>query len=167
MSYQKGIKINFISNEASIPMGATFDLSSYVTDLNALAQNTLIHTITQEGSDKLNPTRGTTLVKDSWAGTTYSVSGLIHIANFAALDTATYINDDILNSAPDSPINKSEIFGESGNDGLDGYASMNESLIKSFTLTPAFTINNGVIYNAKIVSSKDETIGTEAVVSVL
>ena len=149
--YLKGIKINFINDKSKIDEGASFDFSDYITDEKALMQNTAINVYTSRGSDKLNPSRGTDLIKDTWLYSVYNRDGLIHVANFASSDSKEYINDDILNFSSDSPYNKSETTIE----------AMNNDTLSKITLIPNITINNNVVYNDSIVTTKGKQIGDD------
>jgi hypothetical protein len=160
MNYQKGIKINFISDTSKIDEGASFDLSTYVTDTNALMQDTLINAYLKRGSDKLNPTRGTDLIRDSRYYSVYSLDELIHIGNFAAADTKAYINDDILSYSPNSPYNTKDPSSQD----VNSIEEMNESLLNNFTLKPNLSITNNVIYNAELSTTKGVVVGSDAII---
>jgi biotin carboxylase len=70
---------------------STIDLNSLVEDKNLYEQKVLVNMVTENGSDKIFPSRGTKMLADSINGKVYSRTGTVHIGNFAALDTIYFI----------------------------------------------------------------------------
>lgn len=70
---------------------STIDFNSLVEDKNLYEQKVLINMVTENGSDKIFPNRGTKMLADSINGKVYSRTGTVHIGNFAALDTIYFI----------------------------------------------------------------------------
>lgn len=70
---------------------STIDLSAEVEDKNLYEQKVLVNMVTAQGSDPVYPDRGTTMLIDSIRGQAYNRAGIIHIGNFAALDTISFI----------------------------------------------------------------------------
>lgn len=156
----KGIKINFISDTNKIDAGASFDLDNYVTENESLMQNALVNAFLKKGSDKLNNTRGTDLLEHTRYYSVYNFDELIHVGNFAAMDTHNYINEDILSFAEDSPYNEQDVSKLE----YTTAENMEEPLLNSFTLTPNLTINNDIIYNAELSTTKGVVIGSNAII---
>lgn len=78
---------------------STIDLTSTVEDKNLYEQKALVNMVTVQGSDPIYSDRGTTMLIDSIRGKAYNRAGIIHMGNFAALDTISFIKstdqDDI------------------------------------------------------------------------
>ena len=83
----KDIKI-ILNGDAS-----TIDLNSMVEDKLLYEQKALVNMVTTKGSDPVFEARGTDLLIDAIRGKAYSRSGIIHIGNFAALDTIYFIHN--------------------------------------------------------------------------
>lgn len=71
---------------------STIDLNSIVEDKMLYEQKALVNMVTTKGSDPVFEDRGTDLLIDAIRGKAYSRSGIIHIGNFAALDTIYFIH---------------------------------------------------------------------------
>ena len=81
----KDLKIIFDGDSSTIDLGAIVD------DKNLYEQKVLVNMVTENGSDKVFPNRGTKLLIDSINGKVYSKTGTVHVGNFAALDTIYFI----------------------------------------------------------------------------
>lgn len=70
---------------------STIELNALVEDKNLYEQKVLVNMVTENGSDKIFPSRGTKMLADSINGKVYNRTGTVHIGNFAALDTIYFI----------------------------------------------------------------------------
>jgi hypothetical protein len=81
----KGLAIVFEAD------GATLSSTASVSGFATIAQNGLVNIATIKGSDALYPKRGTALYSGGVAGKIPTYSLAYHAANFAALDTTSFI----------------------------------------------------------------------------
>lgn len=83
----RGLRLTF-SQEGPISLNG-----DAVTDLECIQQNALVNIGTSKGSDAIFPDKGTDLFKAAVGGVIYDIQSAQHAANFAALDTVTFLRD--------------------------------------------------------------------------
>ena len=71
-----------------------FDLKSKVEGKDLYMQKYMINLATDNGSDPLYSTRGTTLMQEAIGGTLLSDNAIAHAGNFAALDSRLFVNGE-------------------------------------------------------------------------
>lgn len=159
--YSKGIKLNFLNsnNEYSddnvLP---DFDTESYISGFESTVQDALVDTMTALGTDTSHPTRGTNFQSDIRNGTFASVNGLIHIANFAAVDVKTFINSNL------EPVFKEGFFDNGANSILSqGRIDLSNLVptISEYNLSPSELTYDSVTFEAYFVASDGTTIGKD------
>ena len=72
-------------------INSTISFNEIVEDKNLYAQKALINMVTENGSDMIFPDRGTKMLAESISGKVYNRTGIVHVGNFAALDTMYFI----------------------------------------------------------------------------
>lgn len=106
---------------------STISFNEIVEDKNLYAQKALVNMVTENGSDKIFPTRGTKMLAESINGKVYSRTGIVHIGNFAALDTLYFIRST----------DPTEVLGEPytiSNIDVDGISYNNKDHALSFSV---------------------------------
>lgn len=161
---QKGIKINFVDkNNLSENKSSSFDFSTYTTGFETVVQNALIDTMTDVGSDKVYPERGTNIQNNAWRAI-LNKDNIIHILNFAALDVSSFINQEIINGLSDEDKNKLNSTSVVSN---DYFRNLKEELILNYNLNVLKFTEKGIVLNAYFKSIKDSSIGNEVTITTL
>lgn len=80
-----------------------FDLNNKVEGKNLYIQKYLINLSTDNGSDPIYPTRGTTLMQEAIGGTLLSDNAIAHAGNFAALDSRIFVSGEEYSAVRSSP----------------------------------------------------------------
>lgn len=166
-NYNRGIKIKFHneyntdytpSNKDEYWSLPDFDWSTELSGFNETVQTALIDTLTEQGSDKAHPYRGTTFQSEAYEGAVVDKNDLVHSANFAAETVRTYINNT------QEPVFKEGFF----DDGANVFVSENQlasgglvSSIQSYYLRPSYLDYDSVVLDAYFLSSSGEVVGTQ------
>lgn len=81
--------------------GASIDLTRRVEGKHLYSQKALINVGTEQGTDPLYEERGTTLMTEAIGGYAATDNGALHMGNFAALDTLSFLEENEYESALD------------------------------------------------------------------
>jgi hypothetical protein len=90
----RGVKIDFTG------AAPVFDFSNTVQDFNTTVQNSMVNLATQIGSDTLYPDKGTNLLMDAVQGLMINQQWANNSANFAAIKTIVFSQNNDLPGDP-------------------------------------------------------------------
>lgn len=157
LTYNKGIKIYFppSKNHSALDLDEIdFDFSTYLSGFETTVQSALIDLGTKKGSNKYFPERGNDFEEEAASGFFVETVQLQHSANFMALDTKTFINQNIRNI---------QMIAPSIIEDADAQAAFEAGTpsIQTLSLTPSLLGPTSVVLQSVFVSSDEEQIGQE------
>ena len=86
----KGLRINFQGATAKLDFEHPLE-----TDIDCLAQNSVVNAVSKAGTDSIYPEKGSDLVSRMMSGVAFNEVAAGHVANRTALKTRRFMNENI------------------------------------------------------------------------
>lgn len=159
---KKGLKLTFnTSSNINGDVYPDFDTTQINTGFETTVQNCLIDTLTNQGSDTIFPTRGTTLQEDAYAGFITNSMALQHSCNFAA-EIVKQFQNNVLKQETDTITSLDAGTVSENDDGVTSSLTTDNIGVPTIE-TYKLQLNSKVLDKANLeayfVSSEGETVG--------